>query len=165
MKIIVIVFTLASTFPSISAAQINGWTVITSAQDTLGPCTIGALAGGFVYLSCDSSSMRLPVDSLKIILRQGEPHFWSSAGYGTLAGVAVGALFGFATYQRPSGSFTFDFGPGAAAFGGAILGGVAGFAIGGIVGASSGGEEKYDLSGATTEEKVKILHILRREYG
>jgi len=60
------------------------------------------------------------------------------------------------------GPFSIDFGPGVAALGGGILGEIAGFAVGGIAGAISGGDQKYDLSQEPSEEKIRILRDLRR---
>lgn len=117
-----------------------------------------------VYLICNDSVIHISVDSLRMLTRLKESHFWSAAGYGTLAGSAAGALLSVATYHRPSGAFTVDMGPGIAALGGALLGGLAGFTIGGIVGAASGGDETYDLSREPTVEKTKILRDIRRSH-
>jgi Na+/proline symporter len=100
-----------------------------------------------------------------MLIRHKESHFWSSAGYGALAGTAVGVVVGLVSYEKPksTGFSTLDFGPGATALAGGILGAVTGFTIGGIVGAVSGGDEKHDLSQEPTEEKIKILGELRKE--
>jgi len=153
------------TYPTICSAQTNEWTVITSAGDTLRSYIIGRLVGNVVHLIRGSSVVEISVDSLSMLIRHNESHFWSSAGYGALAGTAVGVVVGLASYEKPksTGFFTLDLGPGASAAGGAILGAVTGFTIGGIVGAVSGGDEEHDLSQESTEEKIKILQDLRRE--
>lgn len=148
---------------TMSFAQSHAWTVITSAHDTLRSCIVGGLENNMVNLICGSSVVQISVDSLSIVTRHGESHFWSGAGYGTLVGAAAGTLVGVATYQKPAGPTAFDFGPGVQAFGGAILGGVAGFTIGGIVGAGSGGDDRYNLSEETTAGKIKILGDLGGE--
>ena len=163
VTILSIVCIFSFTYSTISSAQTNGWTIITSAQDTLQSCTIFALVGDMVYLSCSSSVIHIPVDSLKILVKRNESHFWSGAKYGTLAGTALGIIVGWASYQRPTGWYTFDIGEPGAAMGGAILGAFTGFTIGGIVGAVFVGDEKYDLSQEPTEEKIKILRDIRRE--
>ncbi len=144
-------------------AQSVGWTVIMSSMDTLASYEIGTIEGGNVNFVRGSSVVTIPVDSVKILVRHNEPHFWSSAGYGTLTGATVGAIAGLASYQKPTGSFAFDPGLGVTAFGSAILGGLAGFTIGGIVGAVSGSDDVYDLTQATTIERVQILQDLRRK--
>ncbi|MFZ1082939.1 MAG: hypothetical protein WAO19_13555 [Candidatus Kryptoniota bacterium] len=166
MKIIIILSILcifSFTYPTISTAQTDEWTVITSAKDTLRSCIIGTLEGDVVNLVCGSSAVQIPVDSLSILIRHKESHFWSGAGYGTLAGITVGVIVGLGIYEKPTGPWAIDVGRGGAALGGGILGAVAGFTIGGIVGAVFGGDEKYDLSQEPTKEKIKILRDLRGE--
>ncbi len=150
-------------YATVSPAQTNDWTIITSARDTLRSCVIGRFEGDMVNLICGSSVIRIPVDSLSMVTRHKESHFWSGAGYGTLIGTAGGALIGLASYQKPTGAFALDFGPGFAALAGGILGAVTGFTIGGIAGAVSRGDQRYDLSQATTVEKIQILHDVRKQ--
>ncbi len=166
MKIITIVSILcifSFTYPTISSAQSNEWTVITSTGYTLRSCTIGTLEGDVVNLVCGNSAVQIRVDSLSMLIRHKESHFWSGAGYGTLVGIAVGAIVGLATYQKPTGAWSIDLGPGVAALGGGVLGAVTGFIIGGIIGAVSGGDETYDLSQEPTKEKIRILRYILRE--
>ena len=160
---IIFIFSLFS--PAISA-QKNLWTVITTSGDTLQSCLIGTLEGNMVYLVRDNGAMKICVDSLRILSKYNETHFWSGAGYGTVAGIIAGAIIGAVTYQKPksNGEWDFDlfvqFGH---TLGGGILGGVTGFAVGGVIGASMGGDEKHDLSQEPTEGKIKILRELREE--
>lgn len=123
---------------------------------------MGALEGDILKLVCPSSVIRIPVDSLSVLIRHRESHFWRGAGYGTLAGIAVGAIVGAATYQKPAGPWAINVGRGGTALGGGILGAVTGFTIGGIAGAVSGGDEKYDLSQDTTKKKIETLRDFRR---
>jgi hypothetical protein len=166
MKIVIILSILcisSLTYPTVSSAQTNEWTIITSARDTLRPCIIGKLEGDVVNLICGSSAIQISADSLSMLTRHEESHFWSGAGYGTLIGAAMGTFVGAATYQKSTGTFALDLGPGVAALGGGILGAVMGFTIGGIVGIVSGGDKEYDLSQEPTVEKIKILRDIRRE--
>jgi hypothetical protein len=147
----------------VTTAETEKWTIITSAGDTLWSCVIGRLEGSVVNLICGSSVIQMSVNSLSMLTRHGESHFWSGAGYGAFAGAAVGALVGVVAYAKATGPYAIDLGPGVNALGGAMLGGVAGFTIGGIIGAASGGGETYDLSQESTVEKIKILREIRRE--
>lgn len=95
-----------------------------------------------------SGSLRLKVTEILTI----NIHRKNGAGRGALigagTGAAIGALIGLASYARPhcsSGSFCFDFGPGANAAGGAILGAAVGTIIG-AVGGANGKEIKIDNS-------------------
>ena len=148
---------------TVSFAQTYHWTIVTAAHDTLRSCVIGKMEGDVCNFICEKSVIHISADSLNILSRHKESHFWRGAGNGTLIGFAVGALVGVATYQNPAGSYAIDPGPGVAALGGAILGGVAGFTIGGIIGATSGGEETYYLSGKSAMDKIRILQSLRNE--
>ncbi len=139
-------------------AQVREWALITLAGDTLRPSRI-AIADREVLLIFDSSVKQIAMDSLKTLSRHKESHFWSGAAYGTCAGLVVGAAVGLASYERPpAGTWAINFGAGASAVGGAVLGVMSGFVIGGIIGAASGGDEEYDISKSSTEEKLKILH-------
>jgi hypothetical protein len=164
---------LSFTLPAASSAQTkewiltsaNDWTIITSARDTLRSCIIDRLEGDVVNLICGGSAIQIPVDSLNLLTRHKESHFWSGAGYGALIGTAVGVIVGLASYEKPksTGFFTLDFGSEGAALAGGILGTVAGFTIGGVIGAVSGGDERYDLSQKPAGEKIKILRDLGAE--
>ncbi len=68
------------------------------------------------------------------------------------------------TIEEPqAGEKLLDFGPGANALAGGSIGGVAGFVIGGAVGASSKKEKVYDFSQQTREQKITALHGLITE--
>jgi hypothetical protein len=75
-------------------------------------------------------------------------------GLGFLLGTAAGAAIGRATYDNPgcSGDVCFDFGPGLATFGGALLGGASGMVIGGIIGANS----KYEAWRPMGQRHVRL---------
>ena|ERR1700690_946450 len=161
--IILIAYFFSLISPAISSAQSKQWTVIKSSGDTLRSCVIGTLEGTVVNWVSSKDAIQISVDSLKMLYRHGESHFWSGAGYGALAGVIAGTIIGTVTYQKPTGPWAIDLGEGPAVAGGGILGGVTGFAIGGVIGAFSGGDEKHDLSREPTEEKIKILRELRGE--
>jgi hypothetical protein len=158
---ILFIFSLVSTQPSFS--EENGWTAITIANDTIKSCSIGTISEGSVNLISSSAVIKIPIDSLKTLIRHGESHFWGGAGYGSLIGFAVGAIIGAGTYHKPTGPFAIDFGQTAETLGGGLLGGVAGFAIGGVIGAISGGGDAYDLAEKSMTEKIEILREIRRE--
>ena len=68
-------------------------------------------------------------------------------GYGFLAGGAVGAIFGYAAYSPPNCDGTYfcmDFGPGADALAGGLLGGIT-VGLVGLIGGSS--YRKYMIYG------------------
>jgi hypothetical protein len=163
---LLIIFCIAAISSSaISQDQDRLWTVITASEDTLLLCALDHIDNGRIQLACGNAASHVSVDSVRKIIRHVQSQFWKSAGYGALGGAAAGAIIGLASYQRPrSGGFiSLDYGPGFSAAGGAILGAVAGFAVGGIVGAASGGDEVHDLTSETFAEKLRILKHLAAE--
>jgi hypothetical protein len=146
-----------------ASAQESTLRVISLAGDTLQACRIDSLSENILFGSCSGKSIFIPIDSIAIVERFKEGDFLKGATIGTLAGAAAGAIIGYATYQKPgpksNGSFTIDLGPGPAAFAGVLLGGVGGFVIGGVIGASSD-QNKIDLRGKKTV-KMKRMIILQ----
>jgi len=69
---------------------------------------------------------------------------------GFLVGAISGTIIGAASYKKPTGAFAFDLGPGPAEAGGALLGAAGGFLVGGIIGASLGYNETYNLRAEKT---------------
>ena len=145
--------------PTVSFSQDSRWTVVTTAHDTLRLCSIGKLEEGMVIFTSADMKKQIHVDSLILLSRHRDGHFWKGAGYGSLAGTFLGGFVGVASYKKSS----YDFGPGFSALGGAILGAVGGFTIGGILGATAGGDQIYELSTLSIEEKIKVLRELRNE--
>lgn len=159
---------LSLVLPTNSTAQKIQWTVIKSSGDTLRSCVIGDLDSNVVYLVFGNDAIKICVDSLRMLIKHNDSHFWRGAGYGAPAGVIVGALVGVIAAAPPfTLSWSTDNGKsvygGTSIFEGGFYGGVAGFVVGGVIGALSGGEEKHDLSQETTEEKIKILRDLSKE--
>jgi hypothetical protein len=64
----------------------DNWTVITFSNDTIHSCNIGAIHGDSINITCNSFSEIIHLDSIKTLIKQGESHFWSGAGYGSLIG-------------------------------------------------------------------------------
>lgn len=85
----------------------------------------------------------------------------SRAKEGLIIGGIGGALIGLATYQEPknTGWITIDFGPGANAAGGGLLG----IAVGGIIGAIAGKDQTIQIEGKSQEEINKILKDISKK--
>jgi hypothetical protein len=147
---------------SVSSARGKEWTIVTSSHDTLHSCVIGKLDGDVCDFTCDDSLIEIPLDSLATLSRHKESHFWRGAGYGALAGAVAGAVLGAAMYQESTGSVV-HFGRGVGALAGASAGVVLGFAVGGIIGGASGGDETYDFSGKTVNQKIHLLEYIQNE--
>lgn len=151
---------LLSLFLATSSAQTKGWLIFTLQHDTLADCTLIAVNNSVVEIIHYDSIIRIPLDSLTVLFRRGESHFWTGAGFGALAGGVLGAIIGTASYQKPTGPFAIDFGPGMSAAGGAIIGAPVGFAIGGAIGASSGGDELYNIQDRSRLDKAALIGSL-----
>ena len=108
------------------------------------------LLGSVVDMSVDIKDIRV----IKIRKK-------SRAGTGFLVGGSVGALIGLAFYKkpRPTGWFTFDFGPGVNALGGGIVGGL----IGLVIGVAVGKDNTIQLEGMTDSEIKEALEKLRKK--
>ncbi len=111
-----------------------------------------------LFATCEGRSIALPIDSIAVLVLISKGSFWKGAGAGFLLGGATGAIIGAVSYQKPTGPYSIDLGPGVAALGGGILGGAGGFLIGGIIGATSGHYETYDLRAEKTlRAKRRVL--------
>ena len=154
--------------PSSLPAQRSVWNVVLAGGDTLSECAPYTLEDSVLTLGCGGKMVSWPIDSIGIIYRHKESHFWTGAGYGALGGAAVGAIIGAVAYTQPASAsgqwFSYDPGRGAVAFGSGILGAAGGFAVGGIVGAFAGGDEVYQLSGQTRAMKrLTIQRVMMEE--
>ena len=116
-----LVLTTICLFTSPSSAQENTWQVILLSGDMLHSCTLDSLPDVVLFARCNGESISLPVDSIASLSRLHEGGFWKGAGTGFLVGAASGAILGAILYHKPTGPYTFDFGPGVAALGGALL--------------------------------------------
>jgi len=143
--------------PLISSAQKNTWRVELSSGNTLSDCKVQLINDSLLMLDCGSTMLRIPIDSVVLLSRHKESTFWTGAGWGTLTGATIGALLGWST--RSSGQL-FS-GLNAPVYG--ILGGLGGFVVGGIIGASNGGDETYRLSERTRHNKISIIHFIIEE--
>jgi hypothetical protein len=139
-KLFLIITILCLSISPVSAQE-STLRLISVSNDTLNLCRIDSLSDIVLFASCSNKALSLPIDSIAIIERIKEGHFLKGAALGTLVGVTVGAIIGYATYQkpepRPNGLFTIDLGPGPATLGGGLIGGVGGFVVGGVIGSSS----------------------------
>jgi hypothetical protein len=91
--------------------------------------------------------------------------FRKGAGIGLIGGTIVGAIIGRLSYKKPKhgGFISFDFGPGFSTFGGALLGGGAGFLVGGIIGYSRGESKKeYNLSELSLKRKRIVVQTVMK---
>jgi hypothetical protein len=141
-------------------AQESTLRLISLSGDTLNACRIDSLSDIVLFASCSGKAISIPIDSIAILERFKEGHFLKGAAIGTLVGGTVGAIIGYATYQkpepRPNGLFTIDLGPGPAALGGGLIGGVGGFVVGGIIGSSSD-HYKIDLR---TQKTLRMKRLI-----
>jgi len=143
-------------------AQPDVWTVITIVPDTLHSCLIGDIEDNRVSLIRTTGEVvRMSVDSIGTLVRKRGSQFWSGAGYGALIGGGAGVFLGAVTYEEPSTGFQlFHISRGGQAFLGGMFGSLSGLVVGGLIGAASGGEERYDISDRSVENKRTILRQL-----
>ena len=167
MKIVIMITMLFLTTNSL-LAQENIWYLTLSNGDTISSISLQSLVGDSLVISHLGETNWIPVESIVEMRKVGKSKFRKGIGIGFVAGAAIGALIGLATYGKPSsdGSFfeegsTIDLGPGVNALAGGIIGGLAGFVVGGIIGSSySGKDEIYDLSQKKHEQKLEMIRLL-----
>lgn len=155
----------------ISSADVNTWNLVLSKGDTLFHCKLLRVSNGMLVFSQDVVDS-VSIESLSAVFRHSEGSFWTGAGYGAIAGGAVGAIIGAASYEEPKpnpnggyfSNLNLGFGsPALSAVGGGILGAAGGFIIGGIIGASSGDEDSYELSDRPQNARIMILEMIRSQ--
>lgn len=142
---------------SASSAQ-DRWQVILNSGDTLTAYRLDSLHENVLNATCNGKTFSFPVDSIAALAQHKEGPFWVGALVGTLVGGAAGFAIGDATIKR-TGSEVFN----PEAFDlikDGLIGGVGGFIVGGVIGASSSGSETYDLKGKTLRVKLYIIEQL-----
>jgi hypothetical protein len=152
---LLLIVTILWVTASPSSAQKNTWQLISLSHDTLIASRLDSLSETTLFATCSGRVISLPIDSIAVLVGFKEGGFWQAAGLGSLVGAATGAIIGAVTYQNQKPSIG---GRGADEFGYGLLGAVSGFAVGGIIGASSGHYETYAIwSEKTLKMKQKVL--------
>jgi len=111
-------------FANALSAQSNVWQIKLAAATMLSNVSLQNVVGDSLAISQFGQVRRIAVDAIIEMRQAKKSKFWKGAGIGFLTGAAAGALIGLATYEEPNAAdgFTLDFGPGANALGGGILG-------------------------------------------
>jgi hypothetical protein len=144
-----------------AAGQALQCTVVTLRGETIAPCTIGPVVGSIVSLDVAGGVRLLHVDSIASLTREVDSQLWTSAGYGAVIGVVVGGVIGVANYRQQTESMLAGMEVASAGLEGALLGGVAGFTAGLLVGAALSADEKYEFTGLSTAQRDSLLHGIR----
>ena len=146
-------------------AQSQPWLIVMMNGDTLKQCLPLGLKDNSMNVLCKDDTTEIAVMSISKMVRPGKSQFWKYAAIGFGAGAVIGGVVGYATYSKPerdqncqSFCIVLDFGPGVSALGGATLGGVAGFLLGGMVLSNVFKDEVHDMTGYTSlEAKINVL--------
>jgi len=148
-----------------STTSLFNWFITLSNGDVVSIISLQNLVGDTLFISQLGEIIRIPIDSIVEIRNVGESGFAKGAGIGFLAGMGAGILIHTATYEKPkpkSSSFFsggFEIGPGPEVAAG-ILGGLAGFLVGGIIGHNSGEDKIFNLSELNHEQKIELIQEL-----
>lgn len=156
-NVLLLFFIFANALP----AQNKAWQIKLAGGGMLSNVSLQNVIGDSLAISQAGQTRRIAVDAVIEMRRDGKSKFWKGAGIGLLAGGATGALIAAATYEESTGPFAVDpAGRGGTTIAGAVLGGIPGFIIGGLVGSSAGKAQVYDLSGKTREQKSATLRFI-----
>ncbi len=151
---------------NLSFAQVNNFQLTLKSNITFPQCSIEKLIGDSLEISQSGETQWIKVDSILEIRQVYDSQFWTGAGIGFLVGAIAGGVIAKATSNDSEPSkvnFNFDM-SGLAVLGGIVLGSVTGFTAGGIIGASAGSDEVYELSQHRLEQKLKIVeYIISKE--
>jgi outer membrane lipoprotein SlyB len=149
--------------------QTEGWEVYLIGDESIKGCTLHSVNDSLLILRYGAETIAVPIDSISMLRSVHITSFWTGAGYGALAGVAVGAVIGYATYSEPEHQpgqwFTLNFGPGLNAAAGGVVGLLLGGVIGGSVAVSSSKPDEIPLTNRTHKQRVLILGSLVQKYG
>ena len=117
---------------------------------------LDSLTGSFLSTTSNNKSIRVPIDSIAVLVHFKEGHFWIGAGIGFLAGTVTGAVIAGLNVPKqdptkPLASFGGLEAGGEIAVG-MLIGAPLGFFTGGVI-AGTDGYETYDLM---TQKDVKM---------
>ena len=148
---------------SLLPAQDYNWNISLANGDTVSNVSPLNLSGDSLLISSITEMKWISVTSIIEMTKLKKSKLAEGMGLGFLAGGAIGAAIGYASYEKPkqssSGSFSIniDFGPAPYVLGGGLIGGIVGIVVGATIGDSAGGKEVYYLSQYTYDEKVKWI--------
>lgn len=159
---VAIIFTAGS--PSLS--QEYDWHVTLATGEIFHCAALDRLVDDSLIIIRSEKVQILPLNSLCLLWREKEPRLGRGAIIGAALGATAGALLGVAVDNAKA-----DCRPGQPdeCFGawslqytkqGAIIGGLAGLVIGGIIGAAASEDELYDFSRITLKQKSNLLETL-----
>ncbi len=151
IRIIILIFMLAA---SSLFAKTSHWTIVLAHGDTISNVSLQQIKNDSLTLAGEEFTKSVPIDSIMELRKPHKSSFWKGAKIGTLSGIAAGCLFGLA---NTAGSNHRYVGDGLIIMTGGVLGGVAGFTVGGIIGACSK-DRVYDLSQETHVQKYNIIY-------
>jgi hypothetical protein len=148
----------ATVYSSLSARK---YKIILNSNKQIVARSLDSLKGNTLYTSGKNGPQEVSVDVIKTlkVAKEKRPVARGML-FGALSGAGSGALLGLASYEKPdpnSGSWSFDFGPGFSAFGGGLLGLLAGTLTGTIIGASSNRYIRHDFSKVPSAEKSALM--------
>jgi hypothetical protein len=161
--------TLVMVVPPSVRCQAEGWEVHPFGREPITGCLLVGVNDSMLIVKNAAGDMSVSVDSIALLRNIHVTSFWTGAGYGALAGGALGAVIGYATYSepehRPGEWFHLNFGPGLNAAAGGVVGLLVGGLVGGSIAVSSSKPEEVVLSNRTHQHRVLILGSLVKRFG
>ncbi|HTY10224.1 MAG TPA: hypothetical protein VMF88_04030 [Bacteroidota bacterium] len=155
---------LSTVRDSFRTVEQDPWRLTLLSDEVIAAGTLDSLHEGVLYATKAGRALILPVDSIAVIERHVEGHFWTGAIFGLIGGSALGGLFAEAAHGQDPGispPASSDAGHAPALVSGFVIGGMGGFVVGGIIGSSpSSGNGTYTLTGKKMREKIAALQMI-----
>lgn len=109
-----------------------------------------------VVLETTESNLKVSAESITHLREIKKSKTGKGLLFGFLGGALIGGAVGLASYKEPARG-NWDFGSGPLFATGALIGGLSGLVVGGLIGKSVGTDQVHDLTKKSKVEKLRLL--------
>ena len=133
------------------------WKLIRIEGEELYVNRLVSLSNTNLFVFTDNKSIAVPIDSIAVLIRFKEGHFWLGAGIGLIVGGVSGLIIGGVSHQNSEQDDPIK--SGKAAFetaGAAGLGLIIGVPLGFLTGGAVGGTDSYETYDLRSQKDLKV---------